>query len=60
MSEIYSIYESSFKTLSKKIDSTLNVDEYTKEPVKTSYGYHIILKTGQEDKAELKARLSYY
>ena len=28
MSEIYSIYESSFKTLSKKIDSTLNVDEY--------------------------------
>ena len=32
----------------------LNVDEYTKEPVKTSYGYHIILKTGQKDKAELK------
>ena len=28
MSEIYSIYESSFKTLCKKIDSTLNVDEY--------------------------------
>ncbi|MBR4830759.1 MAG: peptidylprolyl isomerase [Bacilli bacterium] len=32
----------------------LNVNEYTKEPVKTSYGYHIILKTGQKDKAELK------
>ena len=28
MSEIYSIYESSFKTLCKKIDSILNVDEY--------------------------------
>ena len=28
MSEIYSIYESSFKTLCKKIDATLNVDEY--------------------------------
>ena len=28
MSEIYNIYESSFKTLCKKIDSTLNVDEY--------------------------------
>ena len=28
MSEIYNIYESSFKTLSKKIDAILNVDEY--------------------------------
>ena len=28
MSEIYNIYESSFKTLCKKIDATLNVDEY--------------------------------
>ena len=28
MSDIYSIYESSFKTLCKKIDATLNVDEY--------------------------------
>jgi foldase protein PrsA len=32
----------------------LNVDEYTKEPVKTTYGYHIILKTGEKDKKELK------
>ncbi len=32
----------------------LNIDEYTKEPVKTSYGYHIILKTAQEDKPTLK------
>ena len=31
----------------------LKVDEYTKEPVKTSYGYHIILKTDEKDKAKL-------
>ena len=28
----------------------LSVKSYTKTPVKTSYGYHIILKTGQKDK----------
>ncbi len=32
----------------------LNNDEYTKEPVKTTYGYHIILKTGEKDKPKLK------
>ena len=32
----------------------LKVNEYTKEPVKTTYGYHIILKTGEKDKKELK------
>ena len=32
----------------------LKVNEYTKKPVKTTYGYHIILKTGEEDKPELK------
>ena len=32
----------------------LKVNEYTKEPVKTKYGYHIILKTKQEKKAKLK------
>lgn len=32
----------------------LKVDEYSKEPVKTSYGYHIILKTGEKEKPELK------
>lgn len=32
----------------------LNKDEYTKEPVKTTYGYHIILKTGEKDKPKLK------
>lgn len=32
----------------------LKIDEYTKEPVKTSYGYHIILKTGEKEKPELK------
>ena len=37
-----------------KACSELEVNEYTKEPVKTSYGYHIILKTKQEDKPKLK------
>lgn len=32
----------------------LKVDEYTKEPVKTSFGYHIILKTGEKKKTSLK------
>ena len=28
----------------------LDLNKYTTEPVKTEYGYHIILKTGQKDK----------
>ncbi len=32
----------------------LDNDEYTKEPVKTQYGYHIILKVDQKDKPKLK------
>ena len=32
----------------------LKKDEYTKEPIKTSYGYHIILKTGEKEKAKLE------
>ncbi|MBR3211381.1 MAG: peptidylprolyl isomerase [Bacilli bacterium] len=32
----------------------LKVDEYTKEPIKTEYGYHIILKTGEKDKPKLE------
>lgn len=32
----------------------LSNDEYTKEPVKTEYGYHIILRTGEKDKPKLK------
>ena len=31
----------------------LKVKEYTKEPVKTEYGYHVILKTGEKDKPKL-------
>lgn len=31
----------------------LKVDEYTTTPVKTDHGYHIILKTGEKDKAKL-------
>lgn len=37
-----------------KACANLEVNEYTKEPVKTTYGYHIILKTKQEDKKALK------
>lgn len=33
----------------------LKVNEYTKKPVKTTYGYHIILKTGEKKKPKLKA-----
>lgn len=32
----------------------LKKDEYAKEPVKTQYGYHIILRTGEKDKPKLK------
>lgn len=32
----------------------LKKDEYTKEAVKTEYGYHIILKTGEKSKKKLK------
>ena len=32
----------------------LEVDEYTTEPVKSQFGYHIILKTDQKDKPKLK------
>lgn len=32
----------------------LKNNEYTKEPVKTQYGYHIILKVDQKEKAKLK------
>ncbi len=31
----------------------LKKNEYSKEPVETSYGYHIILKTGEKEKASL-------
>ena len=31
----------------------LKTKEYTKEPVKTEFGYHIILKTGEKDKPKL-------
>jgi len=32
----------------------LKLNEYTKEPVKTSYGYHVILKTKEYDKDKLE------
>lgn len=33
----------------------LNVGEYSKEPVKSEYGYHIILKTAQKEKPTLES-----
>lgn len=42
--------ESSFETAAYD----LKVDEYTKEPVKTSYGYHIIKKTKEYEKDTLE------
>ena len=42
--------EESFETAAY----ALKVNEYTKEPIKTSYGYHIIKKTKEYDKKELK------
>lgn len=41
---------SEFETAAYK----LKVGKYTAEPVKTSYGYHIILKTGEKDKESLE------
>lgn len=32
----------------------LKVDEYTKTPVKSEYGYHVILKTDEKEKPSLK------
>ena len=37
----------------KEAVKDLKVDEYTKEAVKTEYGYHIILKTGEKEKKAL-------
>lgn len=42
--------DENFMAAVKKLD----IDEYTKEPVKTQYGYHIILKIDQEEKPKLK------
>ena len=38
----------------EKASIDLKVGSYTKEPVKTTYGYHIILKTDQKAKASLE------
>ena len=42
--------DENFMDAIKKLDN----DEYTKEPVKTQYGYHIILKVDQKEKPKLK------
>jgi foldase protein prsA len=44
-------------SLTKNFRESLNklkINEMTKEPVETEYGYHIILKTGEKKKASLK------
>ena len=46
LNEMVSEFSNAVKELKK--------DEYTKEPVKTEYGYHIILKTGEKDRKKLK------
>ena len=38
--------EENFEKAAYKLD----VNEYTKEPVETSYGYHVILKTDEKEK----------
>lgn len=38
----------------EKAAYALDVNEYTTEPVKTTYGYHIIMKTGQKEKPSYK------
>ena len=43
-------------TMTEKFSSALKElkkDEYTKEPIKTEYGYHIILKTDEKEKPSL-------
>lgn len=42
--------ESAFEEAAYKLE----LNKYTTTPVKTSYGYHIILKTGEKEKASLK------
>lgn len=38
----------------EKAAYALDVNEYTTKPVKTTYGYHIIMKTGQKEKPSYK------
>ncbi len=39
----------------EKAAYALKLNAYTKEPVKTKFGYHIILKTGEKEKASLES-----
>lgn len=49
----YFSYDEMVKEFSQATKS-LEKNKYTKKPVKSQYGYHIILKTGQKDKPKLK------
>lgn len=43
--------DASFWNAAEKLEK----NKYTEEPVESSYGYHIILKTGEKEKKELKS-----
>lgn len=46
----YGKMEESFENATRELKN----GEYSKEPVKTSYGYHVILRVDQKEKVELK------
>lgn len=50
----YTGYASAIETPYKEALRELELETYTKEPVKTSYGYHVIYKIAQEEKPTLE------
>ena len=50
----YQAFNASLEEAYVKEMKSLEVDSYSKSPVLTSYGYHIVYKKAQKDKPELK------
>ena len=50
----YQAFNASLEEAYVKEMRSLEVDSYSKSPVLTSYGYHIVYKKAQKDKPELK------
>ncbi len=50
----YQAFNASLEEAYVKEMRSLEVDSYSKSPVLTSYGYHIVYKKAQKDKTELK------
>lgn len=50
----YQAFNASLESAYLKECKNLEVGSYSKEPVLTSYGYHIVYKIAQKDKSELK------